>query len=122
MSVEADLVELLSADANVDSVVAGRIYAQVAPEAAAMPCIVYRMMADGGERTLSGHIVGQEWRAELWLLANDYPTIIQLKSAVLGVSGQGNGDILRLYITEGPDGYEFEDRLYSKALTVEIIR
>ncbi len=121
MSTESDLVALLNGNANVAGLVSGRVYTQLAPESATMPCLVYRITQGGGERTLSGHIIGQQNEAELWLLANSYGEIVQLKAAVLSASGGGYGSISRIYVEEGPDNYEFEDRLYSKIMTVEIV-
>lgn len=121
MSTESDLVALLNADANVTSLVAGRIYTQLAPDNATMPCMVYTIAAGGGERTLSGHIIGQTNEAQLWLLAESYAEIVQMKAAVLGVSGTGYSSIEKVYIDEGPDGYDFDTRLYTKILSIEII-
>lgn len=121
MSTESDLVAMLNANANVTSVVSGRIYTQLAPDNATMPCIAYAISSGGGERTLSGHIIGQTNEAQLWLLADSYAEIVQMKAAVLGVSGTGYGSITKVYIDEGPDGYDFDVRLYTKILSIEII-
>lgn len=121
MSTESDLVALLNADSNVDGLVDGRIYTQLAPDNATMPCLVYRMTEGGGERTLSGHIVGQTNQAQLWLLADSYGEIIQMKTAVLGVSGTGYGTISTVYVDEGPDNYDFDDRLFVKIMDLQIL-
>lgn len=121
MSTESDFVAMLNADATVTSLIGGRLYTQVAPDNATFPCMVYRITQGGGERTLSGHVIGQQNEAQLWLLADSYGEIIQMKAAVLGVSGTGYSSISKIYIEEGPDGYDFDDRLYTKILDVEIV-
>ena len=120
MSIEEDLRELLLADVNVAALIGTRVYPLMLPDDAATPAIIYQEIDAIGERTLSGHFIASQRRYQLRLVADSYSTIVQLKAAAAGVASGPNGGYTRLFIDDGPDGYEFDTQLYTKILEAQI--
>ena len=120
MSIEVDFRAALLADTNVSALIGTRVYPLMLPDDADTPAVIYQELDAVGERTLSGHFIARTRRYQLRLVAASYDEIVQLKAAVAGVFSGGNGDYSRLFIDDGPDGYEFDTKLYTKILDAQI--
>jgi hypothetical protein len=120
MSIEEDLRAVLLADTNVAALIGTRVYPLMLPDDAATPAIIYQEIDAIGERTLGGHFIATARRYQLRLAATSYDMIVQLKAAVAGVDSGPNGGYTRLFIDDGPDGYEFDTKLYTKILEAQI--
>lgn len=120
MSIEEDFRDALLADSNVSDLVGTRIYPLMLPDDAAVPAITYQEIDAIGERTLSGHFIARQRRYQLLLVAATYDEIVQMKAAVGGLFSGGSGDYSRVFIDDGPDGYEFDTKLYTKILEAQV--
>ena len=81
MSIEAEMVKFLKADATVKGLVADRLYPVLAPEDAEAPYIVYRRMGTPREETMRGPgTPDPRFRLTCW--AGDYEQAIDLADAV----------------------------------------
>ncbi len=122
MSVESDLVARIIGNADVAGLIGTRLYPLRIPDDAALPAIAYQEIDGIGERTLGGHFVYTARRYQLRLVADSYEMIVKMKTAVGGVDdGPGpTGAYTRLFIDEGPDGFEFETQRYEKVLEAQV--
>lgn len=104
-------------DLNVDSLVDGRVYAQVAPEGVTAPFIVYDQVAQAGLRTMSGILVDEEADYDIWLVATTPESLLQLQSAVVQVDWPANVTARPII---GSDGYDFDHDRYTKKLELTV--
>lgn len=113
MSFKETVYTALMNDVTVDALVDGRVYPQVAPEGVEAPMIVYRELAVGGSRTLSGVLFDDSADYDIWLSANTPEQLLELTSAVTAVAWP---DGVVTQPVPGSDGYDFEHDRYTKII------
>lgn len=90
MSVETDLYDALSAAAGVTALVSTRIYANLAPESAAVPYIVYSLIQADRFDTLAGVSDPALYRLQIECVGRTYASAKSVSAAVIAAL-QGNG-------------------------------
>lgn len=121
MSLEEDARAAAMANSNITALIGTRFYANEAP-AVDRPLIVYQQIASQGERTLSGFHAERRAQYQWRLVCDSYDHIVQLKTAVKQLSGTGYGSITKIDIDDGPDGYDFETKRYTKIMSVYLTK
>lgn len=120
MSLEAELRDIILADAGVTAIAGERMYRYPAPDDAAYPCLVYRHVATDSERTLGGVVLNEQHSYSLWSVAASYGGALALANAVLAVEPVGGETIDTLRLQRGVDDYDYTTNLFVIQMDVEI--
>lgn len=120
MSVESDLVALLTGDATVGGLIGSRVYPLLIPQDTAVPAVAYQEIAGTGESSLGLDFPGLAYLYQLRLVDDSYLDLLALRTAVLALSGSSQGDIGRVIFREGPDDYDRETGLFSRIIEARI--
>lgn len=120
MSIEADMRSMVVTDGAVNALISDRFFAVYVPQGQDYPAVVYEQTRGSGERTLGGQWVREEAVFNWQALAATLPEVVQVKSALLNLNGRQYGDVARLEVEEGPQGYDFDGKLFYQVLVARI--
>ena len=121
MSLEEDGRSAAMANVNITDLIGDRFYANEAP-AVERPLIVYQQIASQGDRTLAGMVVERRAQYQWRLVCDSYEAVVQLKTAVKQLAGTSFGSISKIEIDDGPDGFDFETKRYTKIMSVYLTK
>lgn len=109
MTIETELVDLLTGDAGIGSMVAARVYPVVLPQNPTLPAIVYQEVRGLARAAADGDTGQRESRFLVSWWAMSYSAIKVGKGLMLGLlSGYGGGSISRIELDGIRDDYDPE--------------
>lgn len=109
MTIETELVDLLTGDAGIGSMVAARVYPVVLPQNPTLPAIVYQEVRGVARAAADGDTGQRESRFLVSWWASSYSAIKVGKGLMLGLlSGYEGGSISRVEVDGIRDDYDPE--------------
>lgn len=122
MAIETELVELLTGDAGIGSMVSERVYPLVLPQNPALPAIVYQELR-GSARTMADGDAGEhEERFLLSWWASSYAAIKVGQMLLVGLlSGYQGGHFGRIAVDVMRDDYEPETGRWRQQVEILVL-
>lgn len=121
MEIAEELVDLLTGDAGVQGIVAGRVYPVVLPQNPTLPAIVYQEVRGVAKAAADGDTGQRESRFLLSWWASSFAAIKVGKGLMLGLlSGYSGGSVLRIEVDGIRDDYDPETNRFRQLLELLI--